>query len=386
MKGFLRQLTAGLMIILFYAILFVAGYWYTNDQVWGTRFSSAEALVVFPIYSFLYPLHFAAANNNVAKIERLIADGADVNAEDKDDWTALRVAVEENAEGAAELLRANGADGWTALHLAARDNDKETAELLIDNGADVNAKTRIGTTALHLAASENAKEIAKMLIAHGADVDAQKTHELFGWTVFGWTVLHSAAQSNAKETAEVLIINGADVNAKDSYGRTVLDIAVQQNANETTEVLRANSAISTPPPPPSLHYPARYNDIAEAKRRLDAGARENVNKKDNDGWAALHIAAKNNADSVARILLENGADVNAKLRDYGLTSGGTALHIAAENNAANVARVLLEYDANLNIKNNDGRTALQIALLKDSPKVATLLKEWQEAKKGWWDW
>lgn len=51
------------------------------------------------------------------------------------------------------------------------------------------------------------------------------------------------------------------------------------------------------------------NDTAEVKRLLSEGV--NVNRKNSDGWTALHIAVEKNSKDVLSLLLEHGADVNA---------------------------------------------------------------------------
>ena len=56
----------------------------------------------------------------------------------------------------------------------------------------------------------------------------------------------------------------------------------------------------------------------------------------------LHFAAEKNSLEVARLLIEHGADVNAK------DSVFTPLDMAAEFNSIDVARLLIEQGANTN--------------------------------------
>ena len=60
---------------------------------------------------------------------------------------------------------------------------------------------------------------------------------------------------------------------------------------------------------------------------------------------------------VARVLLENGADVNQKsLRNV------TALHFAAEANSYKVAELLISYKANLYAANNNDVLPIHVRL------------------------
>ena len=79
---------------------------------------------------------------NLEEIERLLAQGADVNAKDNGGWTALM---------------------WVASY-----GHTETAEMLIDNGADVNAIDNYGRTALIIATSYGYTEIIDLLKEKGA--------------------------------------------------------------------------------------------------------------------------------------------------------------------------------------------------------------------------
>ena len=70
-----------------------------------------------------------------------------------------------------ELLTAKAPD--ISLLKAAIDGNIETVKLLIANGADVNARDKDGETPLHEASSGGYKEIIELLIAKGADVNAR---------------------------------------------------------------------------------------------------------------------------------------------------------------------------------------------------------------------
>ena len=122
----------------------------------------------------------AAVENNLEGVKQLLAAGADVDAKVGGfirGWTPLHFAARDGYKEIVELLIAEGANvnannqyGYTPLHLA---TTKEVAALLISNGADVNAKIDEGWTSLHSAVANGHKEVVEVLIAKGADVNAK---------------------------------------------------------------------------------------------------------------------------------------------------------------------------------------------------------------------
>jgi hypothetical protein len=88
------------------------------------------------------------------------------------------------------------------------------------------------------------------------------------------------------------------------------------------------------------------------------------------GRSALHRAAAAGNESMARLLLERGADM--AVRD---SLGQTALHVAVENEHKGVIELLLENNADLNIQDSIGRTALFHAVQAGNVEVAKKLLE-----------
>jgi ankyrin repeat protein len=112
-------------------------------------------------------LHFAAQKGDLATVDRLLADGTDINAFD-------------------EL-------GKTALHWAAMNEHLEVAAFLIDQGADVNARHEpsIGDTPLGEVAGSCSYELARLLLAAGADP-----------TIRGWMQLNALDRAKGRKRGD----------------------------------------------------------------------------------------------------------------------------------------------------------------------------------------
>ena len=82
----------------------------------------------------------------------------------------------------------------------------------------------------------------------------------------------------------------------------------------------------------------------------------------------MSAAAKDSFES-AKILIENGADINA--RDF---NQATPLMYATVRNSHKVIKLLIDSGADINSKDNDGTTVLIIAKLLQ-PELVALFKE-----------
>ena len=118
-------------------------------------------------------LCLAARDGDVAKLEQLQAEGASVDAEEGNGFTALMCATSTGHEAAMDALLELGADlerrngtGYTALIIAcamAGSASRSLAQRLLDAGADPSQQDAFGRTALSWAESTGNDQLAAML-------------------------------------------------------------------------------------------------------------------------------------------------------------------------------------------------------------------------------
>ena len=129
------------------------------------------------------------------------------------------------------------------------------------------------------------------------------------------------------------------------------------------------------PPPPGTLTPhtfienARQGNLAAVKSFLAAGIDPNV--RDDEGGTALIAAVTGNQGDIVKLLLDKGADVNAKNKN-----GETALFWAPPmEGAGDVIRLLLEKGADTNIESSRGITPVMNAASKRQVDVVKILIE-----------
>jgi len=116
---------------------------------------------------------------------------------------------------------------------------------------------------------------------------------------------------------------------------------------------------------------AKKGDVAAVQHLLGID-KALVDARDKDGSTPLHCAAWKGHAAVAKVLLQAGADVNARSRNEHY--GDTPLHAAAHGNQAAVVKLLIDNGAKLGAKNQGGRTPLGETEWHNASAAAKLIR------------
>lgn len=281
-------------------------------------------------------LHWAVYNEDLDSVRALLAARADVRAGNPQGMTPLALAA---IAGHAEILRAlldAGADanarlgnGETPLMLAARTGKVPALQVLLDRGADVNAAERLrGTTALMWAAAYGNPAAVQALLAKGADVAARSNAVPRGRRPY----LAPTAVSRLEEFHRGVGQGGESIPVvldADPTVATERADAAEAPPPELGEDDDLEAAPAANPAEPgggltALVFAAREGDVEAARLLLAAGA--NVNQTTEYGWTPLLAATQNRHYRLGALLLEHGAD--PRIANKG---GWTPLYIATDN-------------------------------------------------------
>ena len=309
-------------------------------------------------------LQLAILNGNREIAQTLIESGANINAKNMKGETALITAAQRGDINISQLLIVNGAklgsrtkDNWTALHWASVGEDNEKlSRLLLAHGAHLNVKNNEGNTPLNLATKEGHTSTVELFLKRGAKIDkrtlALATGEKgnsqivqllldYGAKLNDTDVLHSAAKNNKRKTVQILLEHGADVRKKNPlWEYTALHLAADNGHVEIILDLLKNS-------------------------------RTDINAVSGSGATPLMLSVISQHIKAVQVLLEHGADVNAK--DTVDVRGMTALMYAASKGSIDIVKLLLKHGADASILTRNGLTALKLAEYRNHEKIIEIL-------------
>jgi ankyrin repeat protein len=268
------------------------------------------------------PLWLASVNGDAAMIAALVAAGADPNEQLPLGRTPLMLAARTGDVDAIAVLVDHGADvnvretlrGTTPLMWAADEGHPAAVRLLIDRGADIAAQANPAPRGRGPALGK-ANDPRRAVAAQGAALAAQEAAPDLG-------ELNALSRGGGAGPGR----GGAGRGGAGRGGRAGAEPGADADDNDAAAApprRRREEPIDGGALTP-LVYAVRSNDIATVQVLLDAGA--DVNQVTGYGWSPLLVATQNRYYRLGAFLLDRGADPNLPN-----TGGWVPLYLATDN-------------------------------------------------------
>lgn len=240
--------------------------------------------------------------------------------------------------------------------------------LLLDNGAKINEKDSDGNTALWKAVGNNDTAAVRLLLDRGADIDIRNKH-------LATPLANATTSGDGERVTRLLLDRGAEIDAKNTYGSTPIRSAIIHGETATVRLFLQRGAVLDMEH--ALHWSLWWLglDVERAVMRgvdvmkllIEYGADLHGKLR---GWTPIHTAMECGRIEAVKLLLDNGARVDAKA-----DNGATPLSDAVSNTyGEEFIRLLIDHGADVNAKCNDGEeNVLSGAVMNDDLEAATLL-------------
>ena len=334
-------------------------------------------------------LLFQAVSESPTAVRAVLEAGADIGAMDGGD--RIGVPPSRNLQGNPEGLNYRGTGEFTALHWAVDLNRADVVQVLLGAGAEVNAADGHGYTPLHWAVQPHVDTvIVEVLLQAGADVDARSTYPLRyagGHESCGRiSPLHWAAWVNNASAAKILLDAGADLESTDNDGQTPLLHAAASGGTSTVELLVGEGAdvdAMSILGGPVIQFALMANDKRTVEILLEAGADVNPLLPWNNlcGKTLTSAVEAGATEPILDLLIRAGANVDGR-NEYFRTPLHEVIDVGGRDTAVgdslSVARMLLEAGADVNSPIRADRelmTPLDVARRKGQSEMAELLAD-----------
>jgi ankyrin repeat protein len=287
------------------------------------------------------PLWLASVNGDAAIIEALFTAGADPNEKLPLGRTPLMTAARTGNVAAMKVLVDRGAEvnaketqrGTTPLMWAADEGHAAAVKFLIERGADIAARSNPAQRGRGPALGK-ANDPRKAVAAQGAAVragnalDLRQIREAAGETPADGRAGRAGGAAGAAAGGAGAAGGGRGRGAGRGNGTTPTG-AVGDDQQDDAALAAVGFARRTPAPNDGgeltpLIYATRANDLESVKVLLAAGA--DINQTSGYGWSPLLVATQNRYYKLGAYMLEHGANPN--LANKG---GWVPLYLATDN-------------------------------------------------------
>lgn len=251
------------------------------------------------------------------------------------------------------------------LEAAAR-NDVDEVRRLLMLGVSPDSTNEDGLTALHQCCIDDSEEMMKLLIDFGANVNAKDSEQ--------WTPLHAAATCGHIHLVRYLISRAADLLAVNADGNMPYDICEDEPTLDYIESEMAKRGITQE----MIDETRAANEVmmlSDLRNLNDAGG--DLEFRDEQGATPLHIAAANGYVSVVEFLLDQHVSTDVCDNDQ-----WQPIHAAACWGHPDVLEMLVQAGADLNARTKNGETPYDICEDPDLKERIVQLRSEMETKRA----
>ena len=319
-------------------------------------------------------LYQAIKHNNIKAVKFFIENNANVEIATFDGTTPLVLAIEENKPKIVELLIKEGKANIYGvyaketekypIYCAVKNKNLNMIKILLNNNFDLKRESYILSYAM-----ENSDEnIIKYLVENGAD--------MYSYEI---TALYQAVLNLNPKLVEYFLDKGASIEkagGTDVYGNIMMAAAgskfnnsndkspvdltlLEKSAENSAKIMQMiinkvdkkliNDSLEGKTP---LIIAVGNSYIDTAKILIENGA--NINAVDFEGWSALSYAVNNGDIEIAKLLFEN----KAKIKDELLI----AIKSPIVESRIDMIKLLIDNKANINYADENGFNPLNIAI------------------------
>ena len=319
-------------------------------------------------------LYQAIKHNNIKAVKFFIENNANVEIATFDGTTPLVLAIEENKPKIVELLIKEGKANIYGvyaketekypIYCAVKNKNLNMIKILLNNNFDLKRESYILSYAM-----ENSDEnIVKYLVENGAD--------MYSYEI---TALYQAVLNLNPKLVEYFLDKGASIEkagGTDVYGNIMMAAAgskfnnsndkspvdltlLEKSAENSAKIMQMiinkvdkkliNDSLEGKTP---LIIAVGNSYIDTAKILIENGA--NINAVDIEGWSTLSYAVNNGDIEIAKLLLEN----KAKIKDELLI----AIKSPIVESRIDMIKLLIDNKANINYADENGFNPLNIAI------------------------
>jgi len=325
----------------------------------------------------------AVQNNNISVINQVLDRGTSVTASDWRGRTSLEVAANSaSADTVIFLLRKGAGSDKKSLNKAfvcSAGRDIRMVRELLAEGADLNY---LEGMALFNSVSYGCRDITGFLLNKKIinSMTEKGTGKALGSAAYSLNysllkqMLNKGAPARGKEIInaantrkgvylpwkiiQLLKARGADINYKNTRGQTALDIALKNRNSRLVAYMKK----------------AGFKKAQSGyKNRKAVASNKTKNNKQID---LLMQAVRDQNSRKVRAYVRSGISINSRN-----SMGWTVLHTAAANSLWGDVPVYLSMGADINIRDNNGKTARDIAVQKKNQAFIRTVDQWALPKK-----